>query len=273
MGASDAPQFIAFSKAAAVITFSPVPPPPSGAQPAAPSPARAEPAPRKPPPPVPGAARGPRTIEGTPVRAELSERPSAGPKPARRSVAPPADTEEVSISVELSSDHLDGGLVPEVDNFPSAEVFARGSAVETSSSSPLLIDVTPMSLRIETVGGYSDVLISANSAVPCEKSRSFLTASDNQTTVFIRVAQGESTRFAENTRLGELELSGLRPAPRGAVKILVTFELDADGILNVRARDKETNRETAATMRLLGTSNDAEDLAAMARRQAQHAVA
>ena len=118
-----------------------------------------------------------------------------------------------------------------------------------------------MSLRIETVGGYSDVLIAANSPVPCEKARTFLTASDNQTVVFIRVAQGESPRFAENTRLGELELSGLKPGTRGEVKILVTFELDADGILNVRAKDKDTNRETKATMRLMGTSNDAADVA------------
>jgi molecular chaperone DnaK len=130
-----------------------------------------------------------------------------------------------------------------------------------------------MSLRIETVGGYSDVLITANSPVPCEKARTFLTASDNQTVVFIRVAQGESVRFAENTRLGELELSGLKRAPRGAVKILVTFELDADGILNVRAKDKDTDHETKATMRLLGTATDAAELTAMEARQARHVVA
>jgi molecular chaperone DnaK len=154
---------------------------------------------------------------------------------------------------------------------PAREAFQRGSAIATSAEAPLLIDVTPLSLRVETVGGYSDVLIAANSPVPCEKARRFLTASDQQTVVFIRVAQGESPRFAENTYLGELELSGLKPAPRGAVKISVTFELDADGILNVRAKDEATGRETKATMRIQGTQ-DAGEIAAMAARQARHVV-
>jgi molecular chaperone DnaK len=91
--------------------------------------------------------------------------------------------------------------------------------------------------------------------------------------VVIRVAQGESTRFAENTYLGELELSGLTPARRGETKILVTFELDADGILNVRAKDKDTGRETKATMRLLGTSTDASDVHAMMYRQQRDIIA
>ncbi|GAH46734.1 unnamed protein product, partial [marine sediment metagenome] len=186
------------------------------------------------------------------------------------------------VSIEPPSAHL-GAIVAGGDFFPTFDApapppishaaFARGSAIETSDSAPLLIDVTPMSLRIETVGGYSDVLIQANSPVPCEKARTFLTASDNQTVVYIRVAQGESARFAENTRLGELELSGLKPAIRGEVKILVTFELDADGILNVRAKDKDTDRETKATMRLLGTSTDVAEVTAMEQRQARHVVA
>ncbi|HSO39428.1 MAG TPA: Hsp70 family protein, partial [Labilithrix sp.] len=81
------------------------------------------------------------------------------------------------------------------------------------------------------------------------------------------------SRFAENTRLGELELSGLKPATRGEVKILVTFELDADGILNVRAKDKDTNRETKAAMRIMGASTDAAEVEAMVNRQARHVVA
>jgi molecular chaperone DnaK len=151
--------------------------------------------------------------------------------------------------------------------------FDRGSAIETSASAPLLIDVTPLSLGLETAGGYADVLIPANSPVPCEKTRTFLTASDSQTMVSIRVAQGESTRFVENTRLGDLVLTGLRRARRGEVKVSVTFELDADGILNVRALDQDTGRETMATMRLLGANTDAEDVGAMAERQARHVVA
>lgn len=274
------PAYIEFSKAAAVITFSPPPPPPAGAVPALAIPAK------KPPPPLP--QKGPaRAIEGTPLRAELSEPPPAGPLPARRSAPPGAidasSPEPGNIAISFPPAPDLGAIVAGGDLFPEVpegaqrpltnESFARGSAIETASNAPLLIDVTPMSLRIETVGGYSDVLIRANSPVPCEKARTFLTASDNQTVVFIRVAQGESTRFAENTRLGELELSGLKPAARGEVKILVTFELDADGILNVRAKDKDTDRETKATMRLAGTSTDAAEMDAMAQRQARHVVA
>lgn len=228
------------------------------------------------------------------MRTELSEPPSSGPKPARRSLAAPASPSippdlDFGSSPRFSLDPPGaqlGAMVASGDFFPSSpeqpgnannpitdDAFSRGSAIETASHSPLLIDVTPLSLRVETVGGYSDVLIAANSPVPCEKARTFLTASDNQTVVFIRVAQGESSRFAENTRLGELELSGLKPATRGEVKILVTFELDADGILNVRAKDKDTNRETKAAMRIMGASTDAAEVEAMVHRQARHVVA
>lgn len=298
-----APQFFQFSKAPAVITFSPLPPkpdaPPAPAAAAPPPPAAPQgPAPARKPPPLPkrgmtnhaaaveSARPSSRPIEGSPLRPELSE-PPPGPKPARRSGAPsppgsqPAAPElELGAVAPLSAPDLGAIMADTSLDLPeppgaapiAPEAFARGSAIATSESSPLLIDVTPLSLRVETVGGYSDVLISANSPVPCEKSRTFLTASDHQTMVFIRVAQGESARFAENTHLGELELSGLRPAPRGEVKILVTFELDADGILNVRATDKDTGRETKATMRLLGTTTDAAEVAAMAARQAARPI-
>lgn len=299
--AAPTPQSFAFSKAAAVISFSGVPPAP-GSTPNAPPP----PPPRKAPPPVPprrgatlhgvqppsGARASVRPIEGTPVRPELGHEPPAAPKPARRSGAPPSPPAMPAAPVvpELAlapppSANL-GAIVAAGDFFPepepaagnnaagvAAEAFVRGSAIATSESAPLLIDVTPLSLRVETVGGYSDVLITANSPVPCEKARTFLTAADNQTMVVIRVAQGESTRFAENTYLGELELSGLTPARRGETKILVTFELDADGILNVRAKDKDTGRETKATMRLLGAATDAADMSAMAARQQRPLIA
>ncbi len=304
------PQYIEFSKAAAVITFSPPPPPmdprsvPDVVEPRRaaakppPIPNRTSSSSNAPPIPRPSG----RPIEGTPVRAELSEPPSTGPKPPRnsRQPSPPFSVSDADFDFDLAGD-LGGGPPPRVsleppgaqlgaivaggDFFPtfdlpgsannpvSNEQFKRGSAIETSDNAPLLIDVTPLSLRVETVGGYSDVLIAANSPVPCEKARTFLTASDHQTVVFIRVAQGESSRFAENTRLGELELSGLKPGTRGEVKILVTFELDADGILNVRAKDKDTNRETTATMRLMGASTDAAEVNAMEQRQARHVVA
>jgi molecular chaperone DnaK len=137
---------------------------------------------------------------------------------------------------------------------------------------PLLIDVTPLTLNVETVGGFCDALIEANTPVPCDRTRVFLTASDNQTSVFVRVAQGPSPRFAENTFLGELELSGITPMPRGEVAIAVTFEIDADGILNVRATDQKTGKQTRAKIQLVGAAHDEGDLEAMRARQARHAV-
>jgi molecular chaperone DnaK len=139
-------------------------------------------------------------------------------------------------------------------------------------AAPLLIDVTPLSLRVETVGGYCDVLIAANTAVPCDRTRTFLTAADGQTTVIIRVAQGESNRFADNTYLGELELTGLTPAPRGETQIAVTFEIDADGILNVKAKDVKSGRQTQARLQLLGAQTDPKDVEEMMKRQKRHAV-
>ena len=292
-----APQYIEFSKAAAVITFSPPPMAPSARDVPALVPV---PSPRRPnkPPAVPTRTEhaapqrsSGRPIEGQPVRAALGNPSSVGPKPARNSGAPPGPPSAPELDFPAPAPRVSveppqlGAIVAGGDFFPTFEqagnannpvteaAFSRGSAIATSDNAPLLIDVTPLSLRIETVGGYSDVLIPANSPVPCEKARSFLTASDNQTVVFIRVAQGEKARFADNTRLGELELSGLKPGRRGEVKILVTFELDSDGILNVRARDKDTDRETNATMRLSGAHTDAAEVDAMQARQARHTVA
>jgi molecular chaperone DnaK len=143
----------------------------------------------------------------------------------------------------------------------------------TRRTAPLLIDVTPLSLGVETVGGFCDVLIDANTPVPCDRTRTFSTATDGQTLVQVRVSQGESRRFAENTCLGELELAGIAPAARGAQQIAVTFEIDADGILNVRACDVATGKQTAARMQLVGGQSSPADLAAMQARQAAHPLA
>jgi molecular chaperone DnaK len=144
--------------------------------------------------------------------------------------------------------------------------------VAPAAKPPLLIDVTPLSLNVETVGGFCDKLIEGNTPVPCDRTRIFLTASDNQTAVFVRVSQGESVKFVENTFLGELELSGLKAAPRGEVQIAVTFEIDADGILNVRAKDVKSGNETKARMHLLGAQTEEHEIAEMQARQARHAV-
>jgi molecular chaperone DnaK len=133
--------------------------------------------------------------------------------------------------------------------------------------------VTPLSLGVETVGGFCDVLIDANTPVPCDRTRTFTTATADQTKVGVRVAQGESKRFTENTFLGEVELSGIPPAPRGETQIAVTFEIDADGILNVRAQDVKTGQQTAARIQLVGAQTDPKALEAMRARQAAHPLA
>jgi molecular chaperone DnaK len=183
---------------------------------------------------------------------------------------PPHSSDQPHLTTDLFSGIELGGNGRSLELDPSR--FAQGTAIKANAASPLLIDVTPLSLGVETAGGYADVIIPANSPVPCEKTRTFLTGRDGQTVVSIRVSQGESTRFAENTRLGDLVISDLRSGRRGDVKIEVTFELDADGILNVRALDVDTGRATTATMRLSGANTDADDVGAMAARQAQHKV-
>jgi molecular chaperone DnaK len=137
------------------------------------------------------------------------------------------------------------------------------------SRPPVLVDVTPRALVVETVGGWCDVVVQRNAKIPCERTRAFSTSSDGQTTVHIRVAQGEEPQFAQNTFLGQVELSGLRPAPRGTVTIQVRFELDESGTLQVFATDLSTGREARAVLRLVGIAG-AESIASM---RARHAVA
>ncbi len=123
-----------------------------------------------------------------------------------------------------------------------SDPFAEGGAARQ----PLLLDVTPMSLGVQTVSGYFDVLIERNASIPCEQTRIFTTTVDGQNSVRLQIFQGESRVAAENTKLGEVELYGLRPASRGEVEIEVTFEIDSDGIVMVTARDRETGMQQAA---------------------------
>ncbi len=142
-----------------------------------------------------------------------------------------------------------------------------GSAVTMREHSSLLIDVTPLSLRIETAGGYSDVLLGANTPVPCQKTRTFRAARAGQARVLVRVAQGEHVRFEGNTFLGELELGGIQVPSTEHARIAVTFELDANGILGVVAKEAESGAEARATMRLEGVAQDGASLDAMRQRQ------
>jgi molecular chaperone DnaK (HSP70) len=143
--------------------------------------------------------------------------------------------------------------------------------IPTVAPPPLLVDVTPLSLSVETLGGYTDVLIERNRPVPCEHTRSFVTASDNQTSVLVRVSQGEARNFSGNTLLGEVELGGLPPAPRGHIEILVTFALDTDGILNVSATDRSSGRAASAVLRLVGVP-DAQEVALLSARHASQSA-
>jgi molecular chaperone DnaK len=128
------------------------------------------------------------------------------------------------------------------------EVVAIGAAIQGGVlagevKDVLLLDVTPLSLGIETLGGVTTVLIPRNTTIPTKKSEVFSTAEDNQTTVEIHVLQGERQMAADNRTIGKFQLTGLPPAPRGVPQVEVTFDIDANGILHVSAKDKATGKE------------------------------
>lgn len=130
----------------------------------------------------------------------------------------------------------------------------EGTPLITSQRPPLLLDVTPLSLGVEVVGGFTNRLIERNSPIPCERTSTFATTSDGQAQVRVRVCQGEEETFEQNTVLGEVLLSGLAPTERGRTKINVTFALDENGMLRVHARDPVTGTAADAVLKLIGVS-------------------
>jgi molecular chaperone DnaK len=156
------------------------------------------------------------------------------------------------------------------------EVVAIGAAVQAGVlqgdvKDVLLLDVTPLSLGIETLGGVFTRLIDRNTTIPTKKSQVFSTAEDTQTAVTIRVFQGEREMAADNKLLGQFDLVGIPPAPRGVPQIEVTFDIDANGIVNVTAKDKATNKEQQIRIQASGGLSDA-DIDKMVKDAEMHAA-
>jgi len=155
------------------------------------------------------------------------------------------------------------------------EVVAVGAAIQAGVlqgdvKDVLLLDVTPLSLGIETLGGVFTRLIDRNTTIPTKKSQVFSTAEDGQTAVTIRVFQGEREMAADNKILGQFDLIGIPPAPRGVPQIEVTFDIDANGIVNVSAKDKGTGKEQQIRIQASGGLSEA-DIDKMVKDAEAHA--
>jgi len=157
------------------------------------------------------------------------------------------------------------------------EVVALGAALQAGVlagdvGDVLLLDVTPLSLGLETLGGVMNVLIPRNTTIPTRKSQIYSTAEDQQTAVDIHVLQGERPMATDNSTLGVFRLDGIPPAPRGVPQIEVTFDIDANGILNVTAQDKATGKSQHITITASTNLSDA-DVERMVREAEQNAAA
>jgi molecular chaperone DnaK len=155
------------------------------------------------------------------------------------------------------------------------EVVAIGAAIQGGVlggevKDVLLLDVTPLSLGIETLGGVTTVLIPRNTTIPTKKSETFSTAEDNQTTVEIHVLQGERQMAVDNRTIGKFQLTGIPPAPRGMPQVEVTFDIDANGILHVSAKDKTTGKEQKIRIEASSGLSDTE-IDRMVKAAEQHA--
>ena len=156
------------------------------------------------------------------------------------------------------------------------EAVAVGAAIQAAVlagdvTDVLLLDVTPLSLGIETLGGVASALIDKNTTIPTKKTQTFSTADDNQTAVTIHVVQGERKQAAQNKSLGRFDLTDIPPAPRGMPQIEVSFDLDANGILNVSAKDKATNKEQSIEIKASSGLSD-EEIEKMVRDAEAHSA-
>ena len=156
------------------------------------------------------------------------------------------------------------------------EVVAVGAAIQAGVlqgdvKNVLLLDVTPLSLGIETLGGVMTKLIERNTTIPARRSQVFSTAEDNQQAVTVRVFQGERELAADNKLLGQFDLVGIPPAPRGTPQIEVTFDIDANGIVNVSARDKATGKEQKIGIQASSGLTE-QEIQRMVREAEQHAA-
>ena len=173
---------------------------------------------------------------------------------------------------ELISERIPGKINREInpDEVVAAGAAIQGGVLAGEVDDIVLLDVTPLTLSIETLGGIATPLIERNTTIPTEKTKTFTTAENNQQSVEIHVVQGERKMAADNKSLGKFQLTGLPPAPRGVPQIDVTFSIDANGILNVTAKDKATEKTASITI-TESSRLDESEIEKMRREAEEHA--